>query len=383
MRALARTTIAVSIVAMAVSEARGQEPTIPPDNERYALRAELGVEGDTNPHRTESVNGVGPPREASLLQRMVLAGTVFDTLGARQSLALNATVAAKYFDAPEARSENVAVAQAGAGWRVGLGESLRLTAAGAYYEAFQRTSPDPVVDADRRDFRSLTPTLQLGWLAAQAVDVTLTGGWRWLTFKPNRDYDFAGPTAAADVRWALQQDDGPDWETGAGVSLEHRDFAGYAYADNCPPAGLPCLSAVPRLDDLLVAHAELTRTAVVLLGAGYAFQYNWSNSAGETVMRHFAILRMAARLPGGVSLAARGELLFAFYRNAVHPSAGSAYISIEDENRSSVRVDLSRDLTDRLRLFARYSLYVGELGNSAFQYNRQTLLLSLAFTFEN
>ena len=45
----------------------------------------------------------------------------------------------------------------------------------------------------------------------------------------------------------------------------------------------------------------------------------------------------------------------------------SSVESIEDENRSSVRVDLSRELGERLRLIARYTFYANELGNAVDQ----------------
>jgi hypothetical protein len=54
---------------------------------------------------------------------------------------------------------------------------------------------------------------------------------------------------------------------------------------------------------------------------------------------------------------------------------------IDRENRSSVRVDLSRALTERLQLVARYTAYLNELG-SVGRYHRQTALLSLAITLD-
>ena len=42
-------------------------------------------------------------------------------------------------------------------------------------------------------------------------------------------------------------------------------------------------------------------------------------------------------------------------------TAGRTYLSIEDENRSSARVDLSRNLTDRLQIIARYTFYANEI----------------------
>jgi hypothetical protein len=62
--------------------------------------------------------------------------------------------------------------------------------------------------------------------------------------------------------------------------------------------------------------------------------------------------------------------------------AGKMFASIEEENRSSARIDLSRDIGDRLRALVRYTFYANELGNNIGEYRRHTLLLSLAFTFE-
>ena len=62
--------------------------------------------------------------------------------------------------------------------------------------------------------------------------------------------------------------------------------------------------------------------------------------------------------------------------------AGKPFVNIEEENRSSVRVDLSRDVGARLRALLRYTFYANELGSSGGTYRRHTLLLSLAFVLE-
>ena len=72
--------------------------------------------------------------------------------------------------------------------------------------------------------------------------------------------------------------------------------------------------------------------------------------------------------------------------STTQPAAGNTFSSVEsidDENRSSVRVDLSRELSDSLRLVARYTFYVNELANaSSISYQRQTLLLSVTGALE-
>src|SRR6185437_14222209 len=67
-------------------------------------------------------------------------------------------------------------------------------------------------------------------------------------------------------------------------------------------------------------------------------------------------------------------------------AAGNSFSSIEsidDENRSSVRVDLSREIEDRVRVVARYTFYANEIANaSPISYRRQTFLLSVIGSLE-
>jgi hypothetical protein len=384
MRARLSTLVVVSMFALTGGEASAQltgDP--PPDNERYTLRGELGAEFDSNATRTETIAGTAlPARVRSFLQRLVVSGTLSDVVSPRHAVAMSATAGAKIFDAAEARGENVAIAQSSAAWRMRLGDATRLTASGTYYEAFQTAKADPVANAERRDFRSLIPTLQLGWLLSDSLDLSLAGGWRWLAFKSDRNFDFAGPTGSLDLRWSRQREDAADWDVTAGTAIEHRRFGGPALVGMCTMTGLPCPGPDMRTDNLVTGRVEVTRTGSALLGAGYVLAYNMSNSFGDTVMRHFAILRLAASLPFEFALAARADLLFAYYRDRVNVPAGSSFISIEDENRSSARVDLSRGLGERIRLIARYTLYISEIGSNAATYLRQTMLLSLAYTFE-
>jgi hypothetical protein len=389
--ALGRTLTAIALVATAAT-ARAQ--TDVPDSERYTLRAELGAEYDTNAHRAEVVAGaVNPPVIASPLERLVVSGALSDVVADGQAIALAATVAGKLYDANGTHDEDVVVVSSSAAWQITVNEKSALTLSAAYYEAFQG-APDNLEDASlRRNFRSLVPSLQLDWSAAERVTLAASAGYRMFVFKPDRDIDFDAPTAGLELRWARQPDSGAEWEGAAGATFERRTFGGPAFIVGCPaPAqpNIPCSGPETRVDDFLMSHLEVTRTGRVLLGLGYAFQFNLSNSFGETVMRHFAIGRFAVALPGGFMLAARAELLFASYRDPVlvgvgpiSPGSAISVESIGDENRSSVRIDLSRELGERLRLTARYTFYANELGTTApVSYRRQTLLLSLAFSLE-
>jgi hypothetical protein len=382
--------MALGAALLAASAAAGQPARADGDGERYVLRGELGEELDSNAHRTENVAGaiyVAPV--SSPVTRVVLTGLLADNVAPGQDLAVSATLAGKLFSAAGARDEDVAIAQNALTWRWTLSPRAALAATGTYYEAFQRESQP--LSNDRRDFRSLAPAARLGVAVGEGAEVGVGLGYRLFVFKPDRDFDFGAPTAGVDLRWARESaDGGAEWEVLGDAAYERRAFAGPALVA-CPsdPGGVSCPPAVGtdlRTDNFLVARLQLARTGRVLVGGGYALQYNASNSFGETVMRHFVTARFAASLPGGLYVTARAELLLARYRDPVIVAQGNdvgrPFISIEDENRSSVRVDLSRNLTDRLQLIARYTFYANELGASQGTYRRQTALLSLAFTVE-
>ena len=387
----------VAITLLAITGTARAQTNGAPDTERYTLRTEVGLEYDTNAHRTEVVAGANnPPLVASPLERLVLAGTLSDLVADGQLLTLGATAAGKIYDAPAATDEDVAIAQSSIAWAKTLGPRATLTVSGAYYEAFQAPAKNLVDASERRDFRSLASTAQLGWIAAEHFDLSITAGYRNFLFKPDRDEDFNAPTAALELRWTRQISD-VDWEVSTGVAFEHRTFGGPALTIDCAQeitgsanqGPFVCASPDTRHDDFLMSHLDVLRVGAVLWGAGYALLYNRSNSYGETVIRHIATVRFAAPLPGGLTLAARGELLLAFYSQQVPIGAvavGNTFSSVEsidNENRSSVRVDLSHDLGDSLRVVARYTFYVNEIANaSPISYQRQTVLLSVTGALE-
>jgi hypothetical protein len=388
----ARQALILIPISCAASAARAQDAgDAPADTEHYQLRAEVGTEYDSNAHRVEQIASGGSDVVQSFLQRFVVSGHLVDQVAPRHAVAMTATAAAKVFDAPAARSETVAIAQSSLMWRAAIGAHTSLAPAGAYYEAFQNWGPAGDPAGERRDFRSLSPTLELRTALSERIDLGIAGGYRWLVFKPDRDFDFAGPTAGVNLRWFYDADGASDWEARVGAALEHRSFGGPVQVGNCAPDGLPCPGTATRVDDFFTAQTEVTRTGRVLLSGGYAFQHNASNSFGETLIRHVATARIAAALPLGLYLAARADLLFVSYRDSVLVAqaadmaqmvAGKMFASIEEENRSSARIDLSRDIGDRLRALVRYTFYANELGNNIGEYRRHTLLLSLAFTFE-
>jgi hypothetical protein len=392
--------LAAGVVAAAPPARADEAPTDETSTGRWSLRAELGPELDTNAHRTEVVNVPGvvnPPIVSSALARGVLGWSLSDTFGEGHEISMSATLAAKVFEREAARDEDVGIADSALSWRAPLGARTALLLGVAYYEAFQREAPAPVYGDDRRDFRSVTPTARLLGVAAEHVEVGVGAGYRFFTFKPDRSYDFQAPTGSLELRWARETADGAaDWEAGLRAGYERRAFEGHPYVEppGCSPPGTcpPITGAGTRLDHFVTGAFDLARTGRVLVGGGYALHVNLSNSFGETVTRHFVTARLAAALPLDVYVALHAELLFAQYREHVavaQTDTARPFTTIEDENRSSGRVDLSRNLSERLQLLARYTIYFNQLGSGAVTYGngtvsylRQTALLNLVFSYE-
>jgi hypothetical protein len=371
--------LTVVIVALSVLGAR---PWARADSARHDLRVELGSEYDSNPDRAEQIANYVPPLPpagASPLARLVASGNWASALGQSGALALSGAVAGKRFFEQAARGDDVLILQTGANGTLRVASRTVLGVAGGYYDAFQR---GPV---DRRDFRSLAPALRIEQGFVRNGQLTLGGGYRWFTFKPDDNFSFAGPTAFVTARQIFpgNLDRGEaDWEWTAGAGLEWRGFDGLACASaDCTTVA--SLSQSRRLDRFWVSHVELTRTTAFLLAAGAALHLNQSNSYGEGLVRGVFHARTVVPLPWALSLSSRADLVATHYWNSLllaqaDPNAGAPLVSIEDENRSTLRIEVARPLGQGFEIGARYVIYSSFPGGGSVDYRRQTALLYLA-----
>ncbi len=348
---------------------------------RYELRCELGPEYDTNPTRAERLSSAadlapGP----SALSRFVTSAAGAWALSPRLGLSLSGGLGGKRFMHADAHGEDVMVLEAAGTFTVGLVERTRLAFSGAYYEAFQRGP------FDRRDFRSGAPGLRLDRRFAEHGLLSVGAGYRWFTFKSDSGYSFDGPTAVVRVHQALPgnlEQEGADWDWDAMASLEWRGFSGPACErDVCVDAGRP-----RHTDRFWMASAEVTRTSRILLGAGAALHVNRSNSYGESLVRGSLHLRWVLPLPGELSLSGRAEMVVTRYADSLplvrDPEMGTPRISIEDESRSTLRIELARPLSRNVEIGARYTLYTSAPSSGPLDFRRQTVLLYLAVLSEN
>ena len=359
-------------------------PAAATDDQQVSARAEVGAEYDDNVHRAEQINGDRVTIVASGLTRAVVALSAADRLGDRQDVAFSVLGAAKLFAAPAARNENVGVVETAGAWNLRLAPRTRVGLGATYYEALQAgTATERALTAERdgvleaRDFRSVVPSLRALQGLGAGSTLGLSAGYRWFVYKPLRDYDFQAPVVTLEHRLTYETEDGgAEWALASALSGELRRFSGPRLLSGGVDG-----SGTRHVDQFLTGQLEVTRTGAVLLGAGYAVQWNRSNSYGEGLLRHVGSLRFAAPLPLGFYLAARGELVLVSYHDRIpllaNPS-GVVNASIEEETRSEVRAELSRDLGARLQLVGRYVFYANAIGQG--QYRRQTATLSVIFS---
>jgi len=349
---------------------------------RYDWRLEDGLEYDTNPARTEQIAGADlqPSSPASLLTRLVASGSLSTPLGQSNDLALSGALGGKWFVDSGARADNVLVVQAAAADTLRLGQRTQAALSAAYYDVYQRRS------FDLPDFRSAAPSLRLDQGLGKSGLASLGAGYRWFTFKPDATYSFTAPTAFVTIRQALLGDlldCGADWEWSAGASFEARAFVGPA----CTASG--CSNAAgtsSHRDRFWIGHAEFSRTGRWLFGSGAALHVNQSNSYGEALARGLLHVRAVIPMPWDLSLSVRGELVATRYADPLtfsQPVSGLPSASIEDESRSTFRIDLARLVEGRFELGARYVYYTSAPASGALGFRRQTVLLYLAFLDES
>jgi len=362
--------------------------------ETHRLRAEVGLEYDTNPQRTElAPGGVNLPRTPSFLGRGVLSWTTSSRLGDNHSLDLAAALAAKHFLREAATSEDVLLVDESAHWSWRTTSATVVGASAVYSEALQhheRDFQDRPASAplpEPRDYRAVSGAARASYLTGGGLRLTAALGARVFLYKPIPDASFRAPTLGLEARYHRESEESEvEWDLTTGVNVEDRHFDGYRQIACGAVSG--CVSKQDpgtfQRDLFGQAFVDLTRTGAVLLGVRYVFQLNESNAYQNSVQRHFVSARVALPLPWDFYLSARGELVWARYADPINltiDDAGRPYATFEDENRSQARVELSRTLPHGVELSLRWSAYASALG-SVGDYHRQTVLLATAWQWE-
>ncbi|HWE29052.1 MAG TPA: hypothetical protein VHB97_13685, partial [Polyangia bacterium] len=277
---------------------------------------------------------------------------------------------------------------------------LHLAIVGDYYDAWQL----PIAPFRARDFRSGSALARI-YFVDPLGEVALSGGYRGFQYKPDPYFDFqaAQATAYAVARLVFGNNGDHEVDVAATYHFERRWFAGTLERfeqDAAPLPGMtppmpPCAYGQPIQDRCLVAGdepradwfhetgLELTYVGPVLVGVGYGLQLNRSNSFGQSLVRHIVTFKLAYRLPWSLYATVKAQLYTSVYLDPVLLDRAfntQTFITIEDENRNNVIVDIERPIGNGgLAVNARYSVFTNELTASPVSFLRQVVYLGLTY----
>lgn len=346
----------------------------PPDANAWTGQLEAGAEVDSNVSRVE----VGPASkgapQAAALGRLGTRVTGAGRTGWGAWI-LGGGAQLRAIAAPGVAGESVAALALQARWEVGVPH--RTAKAFARVEGYDVVALGPSEGA--RTFA--TRAGELGLVARDGDRrVTVAVGARDFTYKPDADFDWRGPSIALRL-------DAPIWHRGedatlelaAEYRLERRRFHGLAFADVCAPDDAPTPEcSVPTTstrDDLHhQARIALTYTGERVWSLGYELAVDDSTSYGQSVARHRALASVTARLPWKLVASASAILEIDHYPAPLLVSrdvASQAFSSIDDDNRSTISLLVSRSIGGRWSLEARYQYWTDALASDGYEFRRQ------------
>jgi hypothetical protein len=304
----------------------------------------------------------------------------------RHVLALDAGGGGKVFWRDTARAADEAVYHGDAAWGVRGGSGGAWLSA-SIYDAYQREST--------RDFRTEGLTLQYTVDGPASTRLGALVSYRGLQYKPDDRYNFHGPLGGVSLDWRLTSGRGDavvDWTVRLQYSVAARFFAGSAIAvpSRCNLLAVLCTEDARRQDLNHQARAEVQYLGNADAALFYSVEFNRSNSYGESYQRHAIGLKFTASLFAGIYLTAKGVLQLSRFRDPylVSEVSNVSFVSIDDENRSSLVLQLARDLAEHWTLNLRYSLFVNESGAAAAtdplavgDFFRQTVFFGVRFEY--
>ncbi len=384
---------------------------------KLGVVAELGPELDTNATRLHTVPGASEKPRTAGLMRLMARGSLAARLWRRHHLRLMYGAGGKLFwDGEVGDSENEFVHHANAAWAARLPVGT-LWVAGSYYDAFQGES--------RRDFRTGDGQLRLAMAhPGTGARGHLSLSYRGLQYKPDQDvsnetcvetydpacarYSFHGPGGELGLGWGITTGEGADqidWRLSLSYAPGIRLYEGLIRglrekcSDQDPTlAGAAAACAYfkegQRQDLNHVVRAQLDYQGNADFSLWYMAEINRSNSFGSTYTRHVVGIKFTAELLWRVYLTGKGVLQIRQDRDPLFFGLSDAdrnqtFVNIDEENRSSLTIQLARDIMYGASVLVRYGLYVGEAVSQAQlgaldlspSYLRQTLFAGVRYQY--
>lgn len=391
MRVIGATMLAV--LGVAASPARAQ--AAPPD---WSLQLEGGGEYDSNIHRLELREGGDDEGavEGAPLARLGARHRISARLSRTQRFTLASTGGLKLFSSDSGQSENVAVVSSDGAYEWNLrGRGALLGLHGSYYDAIQAELYDPPIGSpySGRTFRTLAGEGSAALLGEGGHRVTALVGYRTFHYKPDPIFDWEGEHYALLYQASMwrgdpdQDDDAASFDLSAGYRVERRSYDSNARTASCADqdAADPLCSAGTGIERADLNHsvaAEAIYSGRRIYSARYELTVNDSNSYGESLVRQRLKLGTTAELLPSLYLTAEGTVLLNVYLDPLvvaRDEEARTFVSIDDENRNSLSLTLSRAFGESWALEARYAIYSNEFTNEELSFRRQTAYLGAVY----
>ena len=228
-----------------------------------------------------------------------------------------------------------------------------------------------------RTFRNLGADAVLA-LGLDDHHLTLELGGRDFSYKPDHAFDWRGPVANARLDVTLWQTSGKtrSLEFATTLGFEARAYGSHAIANCAPddPNARPCSigTALLRRDRYQRAGLELNWTGHVVATGGYQATVINSNSYGQSLIRQRIMGSVTMELPGDIVGTATATLQLDQYPDVVlieKDLLHQEFTNLEDENRSSLQILLTRALSTAWSVEARGVAWrdVGNTGDATFR----------------
>jgi hypothetical protein len=345
----------------------------------WTVTMESGAEADTNVSRVESA-----PRVAAAGGRLgaridhdgrVLGGAyLVDVSGLARMVASSQT-----------RDENVMLYAGEARWLYPL--AAPSLAAGIHVLAGDSFGMLGGVGA--RTFRNLGADALLVLGHGDDIHLTLGVGGRdfWYKPSPTHEFDWRGPVANARFDAMLWQtpDKTQSLELAGTVGFEDRHYDSYALY-SCSPeetAEDPCTmdTTLRRRDRYQRAGVELKWTGHLVATGGYQATVIDSNSFGQSLVRQRITGSVTAELFGAVFVTTTAVLQIDQYPDGIliDDLQHQEPTSLEEENRSSLQILVTRKLSAAWSLEARGAVW-RDFGNGAASFRRELAYAGVVYS---
>jgi hypothetical protein len=349
------------------------------------LTVEGGAEADSNVQRVETGEGLETMRVGGPVLRV---GWRFDrrarALGG--GYVLGASMLARMVTTDDAKSENVSLFAGDLRWMRAVGERPVAVGAGvAYADALALST-----DIGARTFRTAAADALLVLRKGDDRALTFSIGPRYFAYKPDRDFDWWGPSLATRLDLNLWEPSGGarSLELAVVLGFEARIYDSLARASACPddaPPSPTCFAptSLLRRDRYQRAGVELTYTGSFIGTLGYQLTVIDSNSYGQSLVRHRGTLSATTELPKKLIGTVLATLQIDRYLDGLVVQKDlqhQEYTNLDDANRSSLQIRLARRISETFSLEGRVAVWRDLGGTLDTEYRRELVYFGGVYT---